>query len=170
MNIYQLSQEKQHLVDLLYFCEDDADATKALNDIEQTLDRKINYLADVVAELNDQAQSAKERRDAAYKRLDAIFKQYDKAHERAKNYLLDAMQMSGKLRAQGDNASYTLCMRQDVNIDKVPMKYYPKQLFKPELTPKERLMTKDAKQFVKDNFEALEFCGAYMTKNYYLRG
>jgi outer membrane murein-binding lipoprotein Lpp len=170
MNIYELSQAKQHLVDTLYFCEDDEQAKKELDKIEQTLERKINYLADVVAELADQALSAKERRDQAYKRLDAIFKQYDKAHDRAKSYLLDAMRQTDKLKAQGDNASYTLCRRTDVNIDAVPTGLFNDDFFKPQLTLAERIIKSKAKECVKDNFEMFEKYGAFMVENYYLRG
>jgi outer membrane murein-binding lipoprotein Lpp len=170
MNIYELSQAKQTLVDTLYFCEDDDQAKKELDKIEQTLERKINYLADVVAELADQALSAKQRRDQAYKRLDAIFKQYDAAHNRAKSYLLDAMRQTDKLKAQGDNASYTLCRRTDVNIDNVSIDYYPDTAFKPQLTLEERIIKSEAKRFFKDNFDVFEKKGAFIVENYYLRG
>jgi hypothetical protein len=106
MKIYELKQQQQELLDELYWLED-FDSTSVvikakLEQIEGSIERKLSYLSDVLAEAIALSQLSTERRKIAEERLERKEKQAKRAEEKLREFILSVMVDFGIKSVNGD--------------------------------------------------------------------
>ena len=104
--VYDLKQQQQELLDSLYWIAEDneeADVIKRhLLVIEGTIERKLSYLSDVLAESIVLAKLATERKRIALERLDRKEKQAKRAEEKLREFILSVMHDFNILKVEGE--------------------------------------------------------------------
>jgi hypothetical protein len=105
MKIYELKQQQQELLDELYWLqnEEEADILKSkLEQIEGSIERKLSFLSDVLAESIALAQLATEARKIASERLERKEKQAKRAEEKLREFILSVMKDFDIKSVKGD--------------------------------------------------------------------
>jgi hypothetical protein len=128
--IYDLKQAQQELLDSLYWIAEDneeADVIKRhLLVIEGTVERKLSFLSDVLAESIALAQLATERRKIAAERLERKEKQAIKAEEKLREFILSVMHDFDIKKVEGEILNISRYERdavvqiQNFDIDNLP--------------------------------------------------
>jgi hypothetical protein len=130
MKIYDLKQQQQELLDSLYWIAEDneeADVIKRhLLVIEGTIERKLSFLSDVLAESIALSQLATERRKIAAERLDRKEAQAKRAEEKLREFILSVMHDFDIKKVEGDILNISRYERdavvqiQNFDIDNLP--------------------------------------------------
>jgi len=131
--IYDLKQQQQELIDSLYWIAEDneeADVIKRhLLVIEGTIERKLSFLSDVLAESIALAQLATERRKIAAERLERKEKQAKRAEEKLREFILSVMHDFNILKVEGEILNVSRYERDSVqkspsfDIDTMPTQF-----------------------------------------------
>jgi hypothetical protein len=130
VKIYELKQQQQELLDSLYWIAEDneeADVIKRhLLVIEGTIERKLSFLSDVLAESIALAQLATERKRIALERLERKESQAQRAELKLREFILSVMVDFGIKSVKGDILNMSQYKRDSViqlpnfDIDKLP--------------------------------------------------
>jgi len=129
--VYELKQQQQELLDSLYWIAEDneeADVIKRhLLVIEGTVERKLSFLSDVLAESIALANLATERRKIALERLERKEKQAIKAELKLREFILSVMKDFDIKKVDGEILNVSRYERDavvqlpDFDIDKLPL-------------------------------------------------
>lgn len=129
--IFELKQKQQELLDELYWTEQDDDTQSEiiklqLAEIEGSVERKLSFLSDVLAEAIGLSQIATERRKIAQERLEKKEKQAKRAEEKLREFILSVMHDFEIKSVKGDLLNVSRYKRDaivqtdDFDIDKLP--------------------------------------------------
>ena len=131
MKIYELKQQQQELLDSLYWIPEDGEEADVIKRhllvIEGTVDRKLSFLSDVLAESIALSQLATERRKIAAERLERKEKQAIKAEEKLREFIFQTMREFDLKKVDGDIMNVSRYERdvviqlQNFDIDKLPL-------------------------------------------------
>lgn len=150
--IFDLSQEKQEILDQLFWLDDDEELVNMLESIDHKIERKLVYCTDLLAETRGIVAIKKTALDEAKKRLDKQLKQAERAEARLVEFIKNSMLRSGFKKINGNIINITLVKTSDIEFDHdFDYSVLPEECFKHELSLKERLFITKAKTYAKEN-------------------
>jgi hypothetical protein len=104
--IFDLKQQQQELLDSLYWIAEDNEEDDVIKRhllvIEGTIERKLSFLSDVLAESIALAKLASERRKIAAERLERKEKRAKRAEEKLREFILSVMKDFDIKKVDGD--------------------------------------------------------------------
>jgi hypothetical protein len=132
-SVYELKQQQQELIDSLYWIAEDneeADVIKRhLLVIEGTIERKLSFLSDVLAESTALSQLATERRKIAAERLERKEAQAQRAELKLREFILSVMHDFNILKVEGEILNISryerdaIVQTQNFNIEKIDERF-----------------------------------------------
>jgi hypothetical protein len=130
MKIYELKQKQQELLDELYWVEEGSEKDileSRLQWIEGTIERKLSFLSDVLAEAIALAKLATEAKRLAFDRLERKEAQAKRAELKLREFILSVMRDFDIKKVEGEILNISRYERDavvqmpDFDIDKLPL-------------------------------------------------
>jgi hypothetical protein len=118
--VYDLKQQQQELLDSLYWIPEDGEEADVIKRhllvIEGTIERKLSYLSDVLAESIALSQLATEARKIAAERLERKEKQAKREEEKLREFILSVMKDFEIKSVKGDILNVSRYERDSLSI------------------------------------------------------